>query len=105
MDEAGSLGKRIEAMLRVLEETIPVQRIWLDTAEKMETPRTGFADQPPTEVHKVLEVVYRNMVIRKGMSPDGARKQLLQTEPFNLHPELVNALPDIAANQGEQASC
>ena len=105
MEEAGSLSPRIEAMLRVLEETIPVQRIWLDTAEKSETPRTGFADQPPAEVHKVLEILYRNMVLRKGMSPDGARKQLLQTEPFNLHPELVNALPDLAADQGEQASC
>lgn len=105
IEGAGPLATRIEAMLRVLEETIPVQRIWLDTAEKSETPRTGFAEQPTAEVQKVLDVLFRNLVSRKGMSADAARKQLLHTEPFNLHPELVNALPDAVADHGEQTSC
>lgn len=32
----------IMAMLRVIEESVPVQRIWLDTAENKDTPKTGF---------------------------------------------------------------
>jgi len=101
LDEAGEMVPRIEAMLRVLEETIPVQRIWLDTAERAETPRTGFAEQPPAEVQKVLDVLYRNMVLRKGLSSESARRQLLSMEPFNLYPALVNALPDMGTEQGE----
>lgn len=43
---AGALGPLIKSMLRVIEETVPVQRIWLDTAENKETPRTGFEGEP-----------------------------------------------------------
>ncbi len=30
---AGELSPQIQAMLRLIEETVPVQQIWLDTAE------------------------------------------------------------------------
>jgi hypothetical protein len=81
-------------MLRVIEETIPVQRIWLDTSEARETPRTGFSGEPTEELSEVLAIVYRNLLSRKGMSPDAARRQLLRTEPFNNYSDLVEALPD-----------
>lgn len=94
LDDAGLLEQQVRAMLRVIEETIPVQRIWLDTTEARETPRTGFAGEPPAEVVSILDVVYRNMVMRKGISPELARQRLLATEPFNNYPELVAGLPD-----------
>jgi hypothetical protein len=94
LDDAGSLRTAVRAMLRVIEETLPVQRIWLDTAEGRETPRTGFSVDPPAEVVKVLRVMFRNLVERRGLSPDLAREQLSRTEPFNDYPELVAALPD-----------
>jgi hypothetical protein len=81
-------------MLRIIEETIPVQRIWLDTTESRETPRTGFAGESSAEIASVLLVLYKNMVMRKGYSPSLARERLLNTEPFNQHPDLVLALPD-----------
>lgn len=99
LDDAGPLEPQVRAMLRVIEETIPVQRIWLDTTEARETPRTGFSGQPPAEVVSILDVVYRNMVTRKGLSPEHARQHLLGTEPFNNYPELVAGLPDTPAMQ------
>ena len=71
------------AMLRVIEETVPVQQIWLDTAEAKETPRTGFQGVPPEEVKSVAQTVFNNLVIRKGMSEEAARRQLAATEPFD----------------------
>lgn len=94
LDDAGDLGSRVRAMLRIIEETVPVQRIWLDTTEGHETPRVGFAEQPPGEVLTVLSELYRNFVLRKGMSPAQARDLLLQTEPFNQYPTLISGLPD-----------
>jgi len=94
LDAAGDLAPQIRAMLRVIEETVPVQRIWLDTTEGRETPRTGFAGESSAGVHAVLVVMYRNLVIRKGVAPELARDQLLHTEPFHNFPELVAALPD-----------
>ncbi len=38
LDDAGSLLPQLKAMLRVIEETVPVQRIWIDTAENKDTP-------------------------------------------------------------------
>ncbi|KAI94732.1 ATPase [Rhodomicrobium udaipurense JA643] len=101
LEEAGGLSARIRAMLRVIEETVPVQRIWLDTTEGRETPRTGFSGEPPAEVRSVLMVMYKNLVLRKGISPALAREQLLLTEPFHSYPDLVAALPN-NVSPGEQ---
>lgn len=100
LEEAGTLSSQIKAMLRVIEETVPVQRIWLDTAEGKETPRTGFAGAIPDEVTSILEIMYRNMIFKKGVSPPHAREILLHTEPFHNYPELVAALPDNPLAEG-----
>lgn len=94
LDGANALLPEVRALIRILEETVPVQRIWLDTVENHETPRTGFAGETPAEVVSVLNVMYRNMLTRKAMSPAAARRCLLTTEPFQNYPELVAALPD-----------
>lgn len=94
LDDAGRLLPQLKAMLRVIEETVPVQRIWLDTAENKETPRTGFSGEPSAEVVSVLSVIYRNMVALKGMSPVMARERLLNSEPFHNYPGLIADLPD-----------
>jgi hypothetical protein len=92
-EDAGAAA--IEAMLRVIEETVPVRKIWLDSAEGKDVLRNGFSGDPPKEVLEVLTPLYRNLVLRKGMAPSLARAQLLRTEPFNNFPELVDSLPDL----------
>lgn len=94
LDEAGALLPQIKSMLRIIEETVPVQRIWIDTAEDKETPRIGFAGEASPELVTILGDMYRSMVRRKGYSPNRARDQLMRTEPFHNYPELVSMLPD-----------
>ena len=94
IDDAGALLPQIKAMLRIIEETVPVQKIWLDTAESHETPLTGFNGTPSSEVSSVLLVMYKNMIKRKGFSSIKAKESLIRTEPFNNYPELVASLPD-----------
>lgn len=94
LDSAGPLLPLVKAMLRVIEETVPVQRIWLDTAENKETPRTGFSGEPTEKVLAVLKTLYWDMIGRRGMSPDLAKKTLTVTEPFQNYPGLVAALPE-----------
>ena len=83
----------IRAMLRVVEETVPVQRIWLDTAENKDTPRTGFAGEPTAAVVEVLNALYGDMVGRRAMSVERAKKVLSTTEPFQNYSYLIAALP------------
>jgi hypothetical protein len=94
LERAGDLGNELEATLRIVEETVPLQRIWLDTAEAKEVPRTGFDGESADAVHTVLMVMYKNMIHRRGIDPADAKRQLLRTDPFNNYPELVAALPD-----------
>lgn len=92
-ESAGPLLPLVKAMLRVVEETVPVQRIWLDTAENRETPMTAFEGEPSSEVVEILQTLFEDMTGRRCMSPAMAKKTLASTEPFQKYPSLVAALP------------
>lgn len=97
IDACGDRKDLVRAMLRVVEETVPVQRIWLDTAENKDTPRTGFSGEPetaPDGVRTVLLTLFRDMVGRRGMTPEAAVRALSSTEPFQNYPKLVAGLPE-----------
>lgn len=93
LDAAGPLLPLVKSMLRVVEETVPVQRIWLDTAENRETPRTGFSGEATADVVDVLRALYDDMIRRRGMSAESAKQLLMRTEPFQNYPDLVEAMP------------
>lgn len=92
LERAGDLQPLVKSMLRVIEATVPVQRIWLDTAENKETPRTGFEGEPPAAVIEVVTVLFDDLIERKGLSEEEARKSLLRTEPFQKYPTLIAKL-------------
>ena len=92
LESAGALAPLVKSMLRVIEETVPVQRIWLDTAENKETPRTGFDGEPNAAVIEVASVLFNDLIERKGLSVEEARKSMARTEPFQKYPALVAKL-------------
>ena len=92
LQRAGELQPLVKAMLRVIEETVPVQRIWLDTAENKETPRTGFEGEPTAAVIEVATVLFEDLMERKDLSVEEARKAMLRIEPFQKYPTLVGQL-------------
>ncbi len=107
LEASAERAELVRAMLRVIEETVPVQRIWLDTAENRDTPRTGFAGEPSEAVVTVLQTLFADMVGRRGMTASDARRSLLSTEPFQNYPDLVAGLgsdekDDENANEGAQ---
>jgi hypothetical protein len=89
---AGPLKADILALLRLVEQTVPVQRIWLDTAEDKETPRIGFAGAPESEITETLAALYEALVTFRGLSPAAARERLGRTPPFDRRLDLVAAL-------------
>lgn len=92
LDRAGPLRADILAALRMIEETVPVQRIWLDTAEDRETPATGFAAAAPEEMHAPLTALFRALVQHSHLTEEEARERLLRTHPFERYPALVAEL-------------
>ena len=92
LDQAGPLKEAVAAMLRLLEETMPVQRVWIDAVENGEILQGAFEGTPSADIQAVLDVLYRHLVETVGLDGRAARSQLLKTEPFHNHPELVEAL-------------
>jgi len=92
IEAVGGNASLVRAMLRVVEETVPVQRIWLDTAENKETPRTGFEGEPNAAVIEVAGVLFNDLIERKGLSVEDARRSMLRTEPFQKYPTLIAKL-------------
>ncbi|MYC67259.1 MAG: ATP-binding protein [Acidobacteriia bacterium] len=92
LDQAGPLKEAVGAMLRLLEETMPVQRVWIDTMEHGEVHKGAFEDTPSADIQVVLDVLYRHLIETVGLDSRSARCRLLTIEPFHNYPELVKAL-------------
>ncbi|MBE1237992.1 ATP-binding protein [Phaeovibrio sulfidiphilus] len=91
LNRAGPLKPDILALLRLVEESVPVQRIWLDTAEDKEVPRTGFAEATDREVMEILYPLFEAL-ISQGLSNAEARERLSRTPLFERHQRLITAL-------------
>jgi hypothetical protein len=74
---------------------VPVQRIWLDTAESGDVPVPQTAGQLDPETSSSLHSMYRYLVHDLRLTAQEARQRLQLIEPFNQHPDVIQALPDI----------
>ena len=82
----------LKSMLRVIEETVPVQKIWLDTAEQKAAPLNRFAGCDEDAVLDVMRTLFADMRTRQGLSVGEARAKLARTEPFQNFPQLIALL-------------
>lgn len=81
----------LNALLCLIEATVPIQQIWLDTAEKPEVHARPFEHEPPAHVREIMIHLYRALRAG-GTSEELARQRLLNMEPFNSYPELVGSI-------------
>lgn len=65
------------------DQTVPVARIWLDTTEGRDVPRTGFAE-PASQGRDCSGSDFQEHDQRRAFRLM-AREQLLRTEPFQRH--------------------
>jgi hypothetical protein len=81
----------VRALLRFLEETVPLPalRMMFDSEENRD--HVPFADAPPDDVVKVAERIYAAYV-SQGLTPAQAATRLRHTPPFNEYPDLTQLL-------------
>lgn len=89
IERAGSLKPDILSLLRIIEETVPVQRIWLDTSEDKETPRTGFSSALESDVKETMSSMHEALVSFRGLSSKEACERLARTPPFDQYPAII----------------
>jgi Histidine kinase-, DNA gyrase B-, and HSP90-like ATPase len=81
----------IRALLRLLEETVPVQQIWIDNSTEPEKQTQPFDGTPSEEVVEVIIQIYH--ALRKGgLTEEKARDRILMMEPFQHFEHLVKRL-------------
>jgi hypothetical protein len=91
--------KAVSELLRVVEETVPVQRIWLDTVEKGEMQKEPFSEEASPEVEQLARSMLSHLVGKVGLSHELAVTRLRTTEPFQNFPQLIARLAASPSSQ------
>jgi hypothetical protein len=83
----------IRSLLRLLEETVPVQQIWIDNSTEPEKQAQPFDGVPSQQIMEVMLQIYQ--ALRKsGMTQEQARDRISTMEPFHHFENLVKNLSD-----------
>ena len=78
----------LHRILRMVEEYIPIQQIWVDAAEGDETQSQPFESTTSEEIIELIRMLYRAYLLN-GLSHADALGRLGSTEAFGEHYELI----------------
>lgn len=94
----GPLKVELNAVLRLVEETVPVEKIWIDAAEtdcSHVRPYEGLnMEQLKSDIRKTYQYLIEN-----GSSHTTAVAMIRACEPFNQHPQLIE---DVCEDRHEE---
>ncbi len=90
----------IEALLTTLEETVPVQQIWLDTAERPEGSSRPFEAVEKEKIAEVIRLTYRALRTKEGFTIEAAKQYLIGMDAFIDYQDLVSEV--IATEEGSK---
>jgi len=90
LENSSDNRKHVEAMLRLIEETVPIPTIILNVADNPDKPHRPFGDCPSEELRTVMEEIWFSMR-QSGVSAAETGKRLVRMEPFCDYPEYVSA--------------
>ncbi len=92
LDQAGSLKASIEAVLAIVERSVPVERIWLTSMEQAEASRAPVAEAARADVEPLLRATLQMLVKKDRMNLADAMTQVTRMEPFCDHPQTVSSI-------------
>jgi hypothetical protein len=90
--EAGDGRPALERVLRLVEETVPISSIVMDSRDHPDSAKAPFEGRQ-AEVERMLRDAY-DAIVHHGGRPQDAVELLAVREPFDSHPELVAALAE-----------
>jgi hypothetical protein len=93
LEDATEYRRAIRALLRLVEETVPVPLIVFTSAEKPDQAAAPFESAPSTEIYNVMFELYLSLR-KSGLSERQAISKLHCIEPFDRFPEYVENLPE-----------
>lgn len=91
LDQAGRLKSDIETMLRILEETVPVQQIWLDIAEHSERSNEPMGGLTEKEVMDLVETTLSALVGSERQVTENNVDYICRMEGFETYAGIIRA--------------
>lgn len=91
LERLGPLREEVEVAFRLIEETVPVERIWIDVAESEADHGIPYQGLSEGQVLADIRKLY-GYLRNANMSQESAIAYLLASEPFNRYPDLVATL-------------
>jgi len=89
--ESGNLRRDIDAVLRALEETVPVEKIWLDMAEKPERSNEPLGGLSESEILNIVDGLL-SVLTGHEKDPDKAALDIVcSMDGFSLYEDLIRA--------------
>jgi hypothetical protein len=88
---SGENSSKINSLLSLIEETVPLQFILLKNAENPDKDRKPFEDLGSDKVKDIIEDVI-DTLLKSGMNVIDAHKKLKTIEPFNEYPDILDNL-------------
>lgn len=89
----------LEAVFRALEETVPVEKIWLDMAEKPEKSNEPLGGLAENEILKIVESLLCILVGRERKPDKAALDIVCNMDGFSLYEDLIRAKYTAGANE------
>lgn len=91
LDRLGGRRKEAEAIFRLIEETVPVEQIWLDSAESPELRSSPFGTASEIEVIEAA-TAYLNLLQDGNSAPtDDLISEICELECFSDHKDIIYA--------------
>ena len=78
----GISRKAINSLLVLIEQTVPIQRIWIDSAENPDAGESRFASLSETQLREALVALNGIMSSQTGMSPRAAWTKMEEDPAF-----------------------
>lgn len=90
-DKAGDAADEFMSVLRVLEETVPVERIWLDMAEKPDESNEPLGGLSEGEIMDLVDGMISAIAGPGRKADDSVVDLICKMDGFSLHSELIRA--------------
>lgn len=84
--------RSIAAFFKLLENTVPVEKIWIDTVEQGELPATPFSGETRIQIRALARDLLASLMRGSGLSEEEARAQLRRMAPFDQHSEIIDEI-------------
>jgi hypothetical protein len=96
LNTAGEHRAAVEAVLQIIEQAVPIQRIWLDMTEQSDAGRAEPTTDPET-MRPVMQAVFDDLIKGAGLLEHQAKRVLSTMEPFQRHPDIILQLTPTAS--------